>query len=223
MLSNKWVNLVTIIALGIVAYFTSAGSLEIVATITGLVCVWLNAKENIWAYPVGFINAGCFFYMFWNVQLYSDAILQIVFFILMAYGWYIWLTKRKGNKVRPTTKLSNKHFAYWILAILVLGALWGSLIVRMFSDAAVPYLDALLLMGSIVAQLLLSRKILQNWLIWIAVDVLSIGLYWYKGLHLTSMLYLVFLLICIQGYIGWRKNYEVRDAARKVHAAARRS
>jgi nicotinamide mononucleotide transporter len=202
-----------IISFGVVAYFTSSTTLEIVAALSGLVCVYLNAKENIWAYPVGFVNAGCFFYMFWDVKLYADAILQVMFGVLMVFGWYIWLTKRQGNAVRPTIKAPSFVFAIWIIIIFALGGVWGA-ILHTFTDASVPYLDATVAMASIVAQLLLSRKVLQNWILWIAIDIVSIGLYWYKGLHLTAYLYAFFLLIAIQGYLEWRRNYEARVTAR---------
>lgn len=222
MFKNLYLNLASVVAMVAVAYFTSASWIEITAAVTGLLCVWLNAKENIWNYPIGYINVACFMWMFWDAKLYADFTLQIFFAVLMAIGWYTWLTKRQGNAVRPTKKIDGIHFGLIVLSILILGGLWG-LALHAWTDASIPYLDATIAMASIMAQFLLSRKILQNWLIWIVVDVFSIGMYWYKGLHLTAYLYVMFLLIAIQGYVEWRRNYEIRVSARKVSAAARRS
>lgn len=211
MFKNLWLNVASLIAMGVVTYFTSASWIEITAAITGLLCVWLNAKENIWNYPIGYINVACFIYMFWDAKLYADVTLQCFFAVLMAIGWYTWLTKRQGSAVRPTTKAPNHIFLIWIVIIFALGGIWGA-VLHAWTDASVPYLDALIAMASVVAQFFLSRKVLQNWLIWIVVDVFSIGMYWYKGLHLTAYLYVMFLLIAIQGYVEWRKNYALRNA-----------
>ena len=95
-----------------IAIYTSSTAIEIVATMTGLLCVGLTAKEHIWAWPIGLVNVGCFFVMFGEAKLYADMMLQVIFFVLSVYGWIMWLTNREGTKVRPTRKITPRLTLY---------------------------------------------------------------------------------------------------------------
>lgn len=196
-----------------VAYVTSSTMLEIVATMTGLICVWLTAKENIWAWPIGLVNVACFFYMFWEVKLYADMMLQLFFFILGVYGWFIWLTKRGQAKVRPTRRIRPAMAGFLIVLQFVVTAVWGYMLAE-HTDASIPYVDAFIATLSLIAQYLLSNKILENWYCWLLVDVLSIGMYAYKGLFAVSFLYVVFLGIALFGCMQWRKQWKMQWANR---------
>lgn len=197
---------VVFLLLAAIAYATNSTWIEIIASVTGLFSVWLAAKENVWYYPVGFVNIITFAYIFHGVQLYADFTLQIVFFALSVYGWWIWLTKREGRPVRPTTSLTRRGWLFIILAVPAIAAVWG-LMLTQFTDASIPYVDAFVATLSMTAQYLLSRKTLQNWYLWITVDVLSVGMYWYKGLYTISFTYFIFLLICIAGLVSWKTAY----------------
>jgi nicotinamide mononucleotide transporter len=204
---DKWYSVAgMIVAMLIIAYYTSSSPLEIVATTTGLLCVWLTARENIWCWPFGLINTTCFFFMFLESKLYADMTLQVVFLLLNIQGWMIWLSKRGGAKVRPTGRMAS-----WMLVALPLFTItvtigWGYVLTR-YTDASIPYADAFIATLSIVAQILLSSKILENWIFWIIVDVLSVGMYAYKELYLVAFLYLIFLGIAITGLFSWKKEY----------------
>jgi nicotinamide mononucleotide transporter len=204
---DKWYSVAgMIVAMLIIAYYTSSSPLEIVATTTGLLCVWLTARENIWCWPFGLINTTCFFFMFLESKLYADMTLQVVFLLLNIQGWMIWLTKRGGAKVRPTGRMAS-----WMLVALPLFTItvtigWGYVLTR-YTDASIPYADAFIATLSIVAQILLSSKILENWIFWIIVDVLSVGMYAYKELYLVAFLFLIFLGIAIAGLYSWKKEY----------------
>lgn len=205
-MDRKWMLPLLFAAMLAIAWLTSSTTLEIVATTTGLLCVWLTARQNIWAWPIGLVNVGCFFFMFLEVKLYADMMLQVVFFILSVYGWIVWLTKREGAKVRPTRSLKPPlAVSLGILAVAVTLA-WGYLL-HTYTDASIPYADAFIATLSLIAQYLLSSKILQNWIVWIAVDVLSVGMYAYKELYSLAFLYLIFLGIATSGYISWRRDY----------------
>lgn len=184
----------------------STSPLEMVATLAGLVCVWLTAKENIWCWPIGLVNVSCFFVLFYEAKLYADMSLQVIFFILSIQGWIIWLTKRGDAKVRPTKKLTKQQAVILSILLIVTSIGWGYVLSN-YTDASIPYLDALIATLSIIAQILLSNKILENWYVWITVDVLSIGLYLYKELYAVAFLYGVFLVIAIVGLLSWRKTY----------------
>lgn len=208
----KVLDVLILVAFGIIAYFLNSSTMEIVASLTGLLCVWLNAKENIWAYPIGIVNLTLFFIIFYQVNLYADATLQVIFFVLSIYGWVVWLTKRNGQAVRPTRGMTKNETIGLFVGVIALTGGWGYGL-HILTDASIPYLDAFIASMSIFAQFFLSRKVLQNWLIWIAIDVLSIGMYIYKGLPLIAFTYFVFLLICIFGYISWKKEMKTTVVA----------
>lgn len=191
-----------------IAFYTSSTTLEIVATTTGLLSVWLTARENIWAWPIGLVNVGCFFFMFEEAKLYADMSLQVFFFILSVYGWMIWLTKRGGSKVRPTRNITFRLGLILGVLFVSLTIIWGYVLTQ-YTDASIPYVDALIATLSVVAQFLLSSKILENWIVWIAVDVMSIGMYAYKDLYAVAFLYLIFLFIAIAGYVSWKRELQL--------------
>ncbi|MBM7563450.1 nicotinamide riboside transporter PnuC [Paenibacillus sacheonensis] len=189
-----------------IAYYTSSSALEIAATTTGLLSVWLTARERIWAWPIGLVNVACFFYMFEDAKLYADMMLQVFFFVLSVYGWIAWLNGRGAAKVRPTRTITVR--LSWTLALLLVAVtlLWGY-VLEQYTGASIPYADALIATLSLIAQYLLSSKILQNWLCWIAVDVMSIVMYAYKDLHSLAFLYTIFLAIAIAGHLSWQREY----------------
>ncbi|MFC5404025.1 nicotinamide riboside transporter PnuC [Cohnella soli] len=188
-----------------IGYYTSSTTLEIVATTTGLLCVWLTARENLWAWPISLVNVVCFFYMFMDVKLYADMSLQVFFFALSAYGWIVWATKRGNAKVRPTRRLSRRTALALIVFLVAATWAWGALL-QHHTDASIPYMDAFVATLSLIAQFLLSYKVLENWYVWIFVDVLSIGMYFYKDLNTIALLYVVYLGIATMGLISWRKE-----------------
>lgn len=204
---DRWYTMVGLLACMLpVAYFTSSTPLEIAATTSGLLSVWLTARQNIWCFPVGLVNVACFFVMFYDAKLYADMTLQVVFFVLSIQGWIVWLTKRGQAKVRPTRRMTPQLGLWLVLLLVVVTAGWGYVLAR-FTDASIPYVDAFIATLSILAQLLLSNKVLENWHFWIAVDVLSIGMYAYKELYVLAALYVIFLGIATSGLIQWRSEY----------------
>ncbi|MNI73189.1 Nicotinamide riboside transporter PnuC [compost metagenome] len=145
--------------------------------------------------------------MFYEVRLYADMTLQVFFFVLSLYGWYIWLTKRGNAAVRPTKRVTRSQIISLMIVLVAVTGGWGYLLSE-FTDASIPYADALIATLSLIAQYLLSSKVLENWLIWIVVDVLSIGMYMYKELYTLAFLYLIFLGIATAGWLGWKKEHE---------------
>lgn len=199
-------NIVVVLFFTAIAWKTSSGWAEIIGGLTGLWCVWLTAQESIWNYPVGFVNVGAWYYMFNQAHLYADADLQLFFGILMIYGLFVWLTKRGNRSVRPTTRIQVWEVVAGLVIVVGGTYFWGKHLIQI-QDIA-PYVDAFTAMLSVVAQYLLSRKVLENWWCWITVDVVSIILYFTKGLPATGFVYCVFLLIAIGGLIGWQKNWK---------------
>jgi nicotinamide mononucleotide transporter len=179
--------------------------LEIIATITGILCVYLQTRENILAWPFGLISVSILVYVFGQQLLYSDMILHIIYIGLNIYGWWFWAHFSDQNQITPTREISNHKFLLWGIGILCGAALWGW-IMNSWTNADLAYLDAFTTVGSLCAQFLLARKILQNWIIWIIVDVVAINMYLYKGLYFIALMFLVFLVLCIKGYRDWKKS-----------------
>lgn len=204
---QKIINLIIVAIFITISYITNSTLIEIIASLFGLICVYLAAKENIWTYPTGIINIILFLIIFYDVNLYADMTLQGMFLILSLYGWVYWLRNRGEKNVRPTTKLNIVERIFLVIMTPILSLGWGYLL-KEFTDASVPYLDSFIATTSVVAQILLSSKKLENWYLWILVDILSVGLYAYKGLYTISFTYFVFLIICILGVINWRKEYD---------------
>ncbi len=180
--------------------------LEIAGVIFTLLNVYLLTKQRILAWPLGLIGVSIYTYIFYSAQLYSDFILHIVYMILNAYGWWYWSTgKQDTSEDIPVTTLSVRDRWSWILVIIGGFLIWGYAM-HTWTDAALPYPDAFTTVTSLVAQYLLARKKIENWILWIVVDVVAISIYSYKGLYPTSFLYTVLLLLSISGYISWLKN-----------------
>ena len=182
-------------------------AIELVAAISGLLCVWLTVRQNIWSWPVGLVQVLLYIYIFISVKLYSDAVLQVFFIVTSIYGWYQWL-HGGTNKTELRVSVLGKNFYKWVLLCLVVFPVWGYLM-KKYLGAAAPYADAFTTVASIIATYLMAKKRLECWIFWITVDVVAIGVYLYKDLLITSGLYAVFLVLATLGYRQWRKSYAV--------------
>jgi nicotinamide mononucleotide transporter len=177
---------------------------EILGFVTGALCVVLVIRRNIWNWPAGLANNGFYLVLFFQAGLYADAGLQIVYLALGAYGWWAWLhggVDRSPLDIRRTLPRE----AVVLVTITVVGTLALAILLRSVTDSTVPLADGLTTTLSLVAQWMLTRKLLENWWVWIVADVLYVGLYIYKDLRLTAVLYAVFLVLCVLGLRAWRR------------------
>jgi nicotinamide mononucleotide transporter len=186
--------------------------LELLAAVTGAVSVWLSVRQNIWSWPLAIVNVVLYALVFWNAKLYADMGLQVVYAILSVYGWYEWLYGGQGRTLLRVTRTTPVLGARLVVIAAAGSALLGTLLHRS-TDAALPYMDSFLSSTSLVAQWMMTRKLLENWLVWIAVDVLYVGMFLFKGLYLTAGLYAVFLVLAVRGYIDWRRSMSAPLAA----------
>lgn len=196
----------TFASLGLIGVSLREGStlstVEVLGFVTGGWCVWLVVRDNIWNWPVGIANAGFFVVVFWRARLYADATLQVIYIILGFLGWYMWL--RGGqNHGRLRVRSVGRKEAAWVGVTFVVGTVIATFYLRSVGDSA-PFLDALTTTLSLAAQYLLTRKFIESWTIWIVVDVIYVGLYVSRDLHLTGILYAVFLGMAIVGLKHWR-------------------
>jgi nicotinamide mononucleotide transporter len=177
---------------------------EALGFVTGGASVYLTVRESVWNFPVGIANSVFFLVLFAGARLFADAGLQVVFIALGFQGWYLWL---RGGENHAPLRVGRASLALLLaVAASVAAATAGlTLFLRTVQDSA-PFLDALVTALSLGAQYLLNRKAVENWLLWMAADVVQIYLYFYKGLHLTAVLYLVFLCMCVAGLRNWLKT-----------------
>jgi nicotinamide mononucleotide transporter len=178
--------------------------IEVFGFITGAVNVWLLARQNIWNWPIGIANNLAYLILFATSGLYGDAGLQVVYILLAIYGWWIWL-HGTGRSDLHVTRTSPVVWIQLTIVTALAGLLLKWFLVR-FTDSTVPGWDALTTALSLAATYGQCRKLLESWWIWILVDLIYIPLYIYKGLRLTSILYGVFLLLCIFGLRSWAKE-----------------
>ncbi len=175
--------------------------LELISFVLAAITVILNIRQKHWAWLFSIVSSATYAAVFFDARLYGDMGLQFVFIAASVWGWYQWL---HGSDRQPlvVTRLKSSHRA-WALAAWLVGFVLLSTFLDNFTDTDVPHADGFLTAGSLVGQLLLARKKVENWHVWIAVDILYVGLYLYKGLVLTAVLYGVFVLLAIAGLRTW--------------------
>ena len=189
----------------LLAEFLQTSLLEWAGFITTVINVYLAAKQNIWNWPTGLASVAIYMVVFFKSQLFGDAGLQVYFFATGVYGWYFWLTK-KQQAPKPVVNLS---FSQQLAVAAGIAAGTGLLgwFLKQYTSSNVPYIDGFCTAISFAAQLLMTRKVLQNWALWVFVDICYIPLYIYKNLYLTSVLYLVLLVLSWQGHVAWQRDY----------------
>lgn len=191
--------------------FHEMSPIEVVAAGLGLVNVALVALRSIWNYPFGIAMVALYAWVFFTAKLYSDALLQIFFLVVQIYGWWYWLRGRAESGEVQVELLPWRSRAEWAAGCAVATAIWGWLMHR-YTDAAFPWWDASIAMMSVAAQILMSRRYLENWWLWIAVDAVAVPLYAAKSLWVTSALYGIFLAISVWGLIGWARSRRAQHA-----------
>ncbi|WP_276089366.1 nicotinamide riboside transporter PnuC [Pedobacter sp. JY14-1] len=178
---------------------------EWLGVITGFACIYLAAREAVLSWPVSIISVLCYAWVFFDARMYGDMALQFYFLFTAFYGWYFWVLK-KAEHQEPVSALRGSQWVVVIMAILLLSGILGLFLDR-FTDSDVPYADGFCTAVSFVAQVLLTRKILQNWLLWIFVDICYVPLYIYKNLNLSAVFYAFLVVIALKGYLDWKKTY----------------
>lgn len=184
--------------------------LEIIGVVTGLLCVYLAAINNIWNWPFAIISVTIYIFIFFEAKLFADMGLQFYFFVVNLYGWYYWSRKPATEKKVPVTRISRKEVLLAVPAIIIFTVVLGSAL--KYTTASYPYIDSFCTACSLVAQVFLARKILENWLIWIFVDIIYVGVYTYKNLHLTAIMYAVYVAIAIKGYVDWKRDWKIEKS-----------
>src|SRR5512133_2268282 len=190
--------------------FTLWGSpttwLEIVAVVISLAMVVYNIREIHWGWPLAIVSSLMYFALFWRSKLYGDASLQIFFAVVAFWGWAQWLRgHRADGSALHVARLTRRGVALTVAACALLWPATGWFLKR-YTDTDVPWWDAFPTAASLVGQFLLGRKFIENWAVWIVVNVVSVGLFAYKQLWLTVALYLVFIALSVVGWREWKSR-----------------
>jgi nicotinamide mononucleotide transporter len=180
--------------------------LEIIATLCGLIHVFLLTREKTIAWPFGIVTVTIYVYIFFVSRLYSDAILHVCYIAINSYGWYNWARRKENVAEVKISRLRSSDIAV-LAAIIFAGTIAWGYFMDNNTDADFAYYDAFTTVGSLSAQYLLTQKKIDNWAVWIVVDLVAIPIYLLKGLYVTSGLYFVYLLLCVSGLLGWWKTY----------------
>lgn len=185
-------------------------TLELIASVMGLMSVWLTVRQSLWCWPAGLVMVVLYTWIFLDARLYADAGLQVVYVFLSIYGWIHWLRGGPRDTQLPVTTLGVRSRSVWFVAILTTSGGLGA-VLSVYTDASFPYADAMIAGMSLSAQWLLARKKLESWWLWIAVDVLGICIFSLKGLYITGGLYAVFFILAVMGLRSWARS--VQDPA----------
>lgn len=191
--------------------------IELIGTIFGLIAVWLATRQKISSWPLGLVNVSCFFLLFYQVQLYSGMFLQAFFFITNIYGWFVWRRQLSDNE-SPSSLSATMRWSL-IISTAILTVIVGLLVQKLpiifpetfTKPASQPYYDAFIAIASISGQLLLTRRISENWLVWLVVNGISVFVFFRQGLYLLTIEYVLFFILSIKGIIDWKKS-TLKDA-----------
>lgn len=185
--------------------------LEIIATVFGLWSVICYVRESVWSWPTGLINVALSIVLFWNGKLYAESALQVIYVVLQLYGWWLWLRGGEHHTGVVITRTSLRLWSLLTVIALVSIVLIGLGLGR-WTDSTTPWWDAIPVVLSLVAQWMISYKKLENWLVWILVDLISIPLMIHKELYLFAGLYVLFLVLCCLGLRAWLKTWRAMRA-----------
>ena len=183
-------------------------SLELIAVFFGLLSVWFSKNNNVLVYPTGIINTSIFVYLLVKWELLGDMIINVYYFLMSIYGWYYWTRKSHNHEYTPITKIKEADIKI-ILIIIISSTLFVSYLYSFFDkwSGLVSYIDILTTAIFFVGMWLMARRKIESWFFWILGDVISVPLYFVKGLAFSSFQYLIFTLIAVAGYYKWKSIY----------------
>ena len=185
--------------------------LQIVGTLLGLLYLWLEYKANIWVWIVGAIMPMVHGMLYLQSGIYADAAMQLYYVAAGIYGLFVWLRGEKRSEKRVDIQYTPKQWIFSLVAVYVVLHISLYFLLTEFTDSRVPLFDSMSTALSIVAMWMLSRKLVEQWLVWLVVDMISVGLYLYKDIPITAMLYMLYCALAVAGYMRWRKQVLIKS------------
>lgn len=184
-----------------------ANYIEVIAASLGMLAIYLQIKQKVWYWPVSIVLVSLYIIVYIEAKLYADMSLQVYFLIISFYGWYHWMFGKRDDTAKklPVTFASRKLVILLLLAGIAFFIIISGILVR-YTDSDLPYWDAFTTSLSFVATWMLAKKIIENWLVWIVVDAVSVGIYIYKGLYPTVILFTVLSILAVVGYMAWKRD-----------------
>jgi nicotinamide mononucleotide transporter len=186
---------------------------ENLAVVTGLLYIWLSVKQNIGCWIFGILSSILYLYVFFVSKIYADMALQLYYIAMAIYGWIHWAradANKAYTKELQVSKLNMKQALVLLGITLVLWVVMAQ-VLTFYTDSPIPWIDAFTTAFSITATWMLARKILEHWIIWIVVDFISVGLYFYRGLYSSIFLFIIYTLLAYLGYIEWHKAWKKQN------------
>ena len=187
---------------------------EVAAVLLAIAYLVLAIRQSLWCWAAAFASTAIYLVLMYRAQLYMESGLQIFYLGMAVYGWYRWGHGPGPDNQLPVTTWGISQHAFAIAAVLVLSLISGAALAAL-SDAALPYLDSFTTWGAIVTTWMVARKVLENWLYWFVIDAVSIYLYASRELYLTALLFALYLVMIVFGFLAWR-----RDLQRPEYVAA---
>ena len=181
---------------------------EAAAVALALAYLLLAIRESVWCWPAGMASTAIYLALFFDARLYAEAALQVFYLAVAAYGWWHWA---RPAAPLPITRWRAGQQLRALALVAVLAGINGTLL-ALYTEAALPWLDALVSWGSVVATWMVARKVLENWLWWFVIDALGIGIYMARDLWLTAVLFAVYLVMIVFGYATWRRHWREQTA-----------
>jgi len=183
--------------------------MEITAIIFGLLSVWFAKKDNIWVFPTGIINTAIYVYLLWKWTLLGDMMINMYYVIMSIYGWYHWTRKKDNQEEYPISRMTFSE-KKWSIIIFVLTILFVVEVYTFFDKFThwTSYVDTLVTGIFFVGMWLMARRKIENWILWIIGDIISIPMYFVKGYSFTSIQYLIFTIIAIFGFLEWKRTLQ---------------
>lgn len=184
--------------------------LEIAGTVIGLLYLWFEYKASIWLWPVSVIMPAVYILVYYRAGLYADSGISVYYLLAGIYGWLVWLRHAPGKPEKPITFTPFRLVLPLLVILCVVFVLIGK-VLEAYTDSTVPWWDSFTTALSVVAMWMLAHKYVEQWLVWLVVDVVSCGLYIYKDLYFTSFLYGLYALIAFFGYLKWKQLMKLSD------------
>ena len=199
-----------VITTQIMAAIQAMSGWELLAAILALVYLVLAIKERIECWYAAFVSTAIYTFLFWDVDLLMESALQIYYLLMAVYGWWQWRHHATaGEDVRIHRWPIQRHIII-LICLATLVAISGYLLAENTS-AALPYVDSLTTWGAVITTYMVAKKILENWLYWIVIDAVSVYLYIDRGLYLTTLLFVLYVIMAVYGFIRWRQVYRLQE------------
>jgi nicotinamide mononucleotide transporter len=183
---------------------------EAIAVLLAITYLVLAIRQNIWCWAAAAVSTSIYLFIMFEARLYMESVLQLFYLAMAAYGWYQWRHRGPNSKVLQVTTWPLSYHVFSIGSVFLLVFVSGY-VLSQYTDAALPHVDSFTTWGAVIATYMVARKVLENWVYWFVIDAVSVGLYLNRGLLLTALLFIFYLVLIILGYRSWRASMQEAD------------